>query len=111
VILTLDNRRPDPRMDRLPNSQIHPDHSPRLDGVARPGDRHIEAVTSARGSNESTVLQKLLQVTHEAWSIDVDVQAAVAPRSCRNGVASLTVIRMRAASRVKCEAKARIEAG
>ena len=31
--------------------------------------------------------QEFLQVNDEAWSIDDDVQAAVALRSCRNGVA------------------------
>ena len=39
------------------------------------------------GGDEANVPQEFLQVADEAWSIDEDVQAAVALRSCRNEVA------------------------
>jgi len=75
-------------MNRLPNRQIDIDDPPRLGRIPRARDGHVKTLTARVGGDEANVLQEFLQVADEAWSIDDDVQAAVALRSCRNEVAS-----------------------
>jgi hypothetical protein len=79
--------RADARMNRLPDRQIDVDDAPSLSRIRRPRNGHVETLTARMGGDEAKLLQKLLQVAGKAWSIDDDVQAAVALRSCRNGVA------------------------
>ena len=74
-------------MNRLPNRQIDIDDPPRLGRIPRARDGHVKTLTARVGGDEANVLQEFLQVADEAWSIDDDVQAAVALRSCRNEVA------------------------
>ena len=75
------------RMNRLPDRQIDVDDAPRLGRIRRPRNGHVKTLTARMGGDEAKLPQKLLQVAGKAWSIDDDVQAAVALRSCRNGVA------------------------
>src|SRR5215208_3227155 len=77
----------DTRMNRLPDRQIDVDDAPRLGRIRRPRNGHVKTFTARMGGDEAKLPQKLLQVAGKAWSIDDDVQAAVALRSCRNGVA------------------------
>ena len=74
-------------MNRLPNRQIDIHDPPRLGRIPRARDGHVKTLTARVGGDEANVLQEFLQVADEAWSIDDDVQAAVALRSCRNEVA------------------------
>jgi hypothetical protein len=74
-------------MNRLPDRQIDVDDAPRLGRIRRSGDGHIKTLTARVGGDEAELPQEFLQVAHEAWSIDDDVQAALALRSCRNEVA------------------------
>ena len=74
-------------MNRLPDRQIDLEDPPRLGRIARPRDGHVKTLTARMGGDEANVPQEFLQVADEAWSIDEDVQAAVALRSCRNEVA------------------------
>jgi hypothetical protein len=79
--------RADTGMNRLPDRQIDLEHTPRLGRIARPRDGHVKTLTARVGGDEANVQQEFLQVADEAWSIDEDVQATVALRSCRNEVA------------------------
>jgi hypothetical protein len=74
-------------MNRLPDRQIDVDDPLRLGRIRRPRDGHVETLTARVGGDEAELPQEFLQVADEAWSIDDDVQAAVALRSCRNEVA------------------------
>ena len=74
-------------MNRLPDRQIDVDDPPRLGRIRRPRDGHVKTLTARVGGDEAELPQEFLQVAHEAWSVDDDVQAAVALRSCRNEVA------------------------
>jgi hypothetical protein len=74
-------------MNRLPDRQIDVDNPPRLGRIRRPRDGHVKTLTARVGGDEAELPQEFLQVADEAWSIDDDVQAAVALRSCRNEVA------------------------
>ena len=67
-------------MNRLPHGQVDAHHAPSLChiGVARNG--HIEAISAALRRDESASLQKTLQVTKEAWSVEEDVHAASGAR-------------------------------
>ena len=89
------------RMNRLPDRQIDVDDAPRLGRIRRPRNGHVKTLTARMGGDEAKLPQKLLQVAGKAWSIQDDVQAAVALRSCRNGVAflSLTFVRKQNTSR------------
>ena len=83
--IVLDDRRLNAGMNRLPYGQVDAHHPPSLChiGVARNG--HIEAISAALRRDESASLQKALQVTKEAWSVEEDVHAASgALGSCRN---------------------------
>lgn len=83
--IVLDDRRLNAGMNRLPHGQVDAHHPPSLChiGVARNG--HIEAISAALRRDESASLQKALQVTKEAWSVEEDVHAASgALGSCRN---------------------------
>ena len=71
--IVLDDRRLNAGMNRLPHGQVDAHHPPSLChiGVARNG--HIEAISAALRRDESASLQKTLQVTKEAWSVEEDV--------------------------------------
>jgi hypothetical protein len=87
-------------MNRLPDRQIDVDDPPRLGRIRRSGDGHVETLTALVGGDEAERLQKFLQVAHEAWSIDDDVQAAVgAPEFAATKSPSLTVVTKRRPSR------------
>ena len=86
-MVAFDDGRSDSGMNRLPYRQIDVDDSPRLGRIRRPRDGHRKTLTAGVGGDEAELPQEFLQVAHEPWSIDDDVQAAVALRSCRNEVA------------------------
>ncbi len=83
------------RMNRLPDRQIDVEDPPRLGRIRRSRNGHVKTLTARMGGDEAKLLQELLQVAGKAWSIQDDVQAAVALRSCRNGVASLSLSHFR----------------
>ena len=86
-VVALCDERLDPGMNCLPDGEVHVHDPLCLRRVGRAGDGHVQAVLPPSGSDNPEVLQEFLQVGNEAWSIDEYVQAAVALRSGRNGVA------------------------
>jgi hypothetical protein len=74
-------------MNCSPDGEIDVHDPPSLTRVGRARYGDVEAVTPPLRGDEAGVPQELLQVADETWSIDNDVQAAVALRSSRNEVA------------------------
>ena len=69
----------------LPERQVELELSVRLRCAWRTGNLDFEGVCIHRVGGAADPLQKELQVEEQPWVGDEDVQAAVAPRSCRSG--------------------------
>ena len=77
--IVLDDRRLNAGMNCLPHGQVDAYHPPSLCHIGVAGNGHIEAISAALRRDESASLQKTLQVTKKAWSVEEDVHAREGP--------------------------------